>query len=123
MNYEEEPRYRKRAQKQTPTKSKHKHDFANCVYEIPKMRLDETHGLVNDQVELSIGTYCTICGKIGTHFDHAWREKEDRPLWNGWIMGEKWSDEAKKEFDESTRMISFFHIDDLWKQKYVQIGE
>ena len=122
-NLTEIPKHRKRAEKKSPTKADHKHEFVNCVYEIPKLRLDEAQGFVCDQVELSIGTYCPICGKIGTHFDHEWKEKGARPLWNGWLVGERWSAQAEAEFDTRTRTLPFFHVNDLFKQKYVELED
>ena len=117
------PKYRKRSKKKYPGKADHKHKFVNCVYEIPKLRLDEARGFVCDRVELTVGTYCQLCGKIGTHFDLEWKEKEDKPLWNGWVVGEKWSARAEAEFNEQTRTLPFFRVNDMFKQKYVELED
>ena len=117
------PKHRKRAKNKQSTKSDHKHIFENCVYEIPKLRFDEAHGFVYDKVGLSIGTYCPLCGKIGTHFDHEWTEKAERPLWNGWVVGSRWTAKAEAEFDEQTRTLPFFRVNDMFKQKYVELED
>ena len=111
---EDIPRYRKRSNKKAPAKAKHKHEFANCVYVIASVRLDTAHGFVPAQ-RLSIGTYCPMCGKIGTTFDSTWRVDSNR-----WSAFGVWADKAQKEFDESTRTLPVFRIDDVFKQKYVK---
>ena len=120
-DFDDTPRYRKRSHKKTPHKADHKHEFVNCVYGFPELRLDEAHGFVNDGTRLSIGTYCPVCGKIGAHFDPAWREPDEVPKWHHWLVGgSKWSAKAEAEFDERTRTLPFFRIHDMFKQKYVE---
>lgn len=116
--YDDSTRYRKKAKKKTPAKADHRHEFVNCVYEIETIRLDEAHGFVPDS-RFSIGTYCPVCGKIGTHSDEVWQEKELVPRWRG-LYDMKWSERAKTEFDEKTRTLPFFRIHDLFKQKFVE---
>lgn len=117
------PRYRKKASKKTPVKADHRHEFVNCVYELPTVRYDEARGFVPDS-KLSIGTYCRICGKIGVHFDQDGEWKEKEPISRHWgFFGYKWSAKAEAEFDEKTRTLPFFRIDDSFKQKFVKTEE
>ena len=120
-DFDDLPRYRKKAKKKTPAKADHKHEFVNCVYEIDTERLDPSHGFVTD-TRFSIGTYCRVCGKIGTHFDRSWRDSDPVPSWCR-MFCEKWSARAEAEFNEATRTLPLFRIHDLFKQKYVERKE
>lgn len=113
---EDVPRYRKRSYKKTPAKANHKHEFVNCVFEIASERFDDVHGFV-PELRLSIGTYCRLCGKIGTTFDSAWRV--DSGLYSYGVFG-VWSEKAKEELNESTRTLPTFRVDDIFKQKFVK---
>lgn len=110
---DEIPKYRKKAKKNTPKKSKHKHTYEPCVFEY---RVDVPWG--HDNTRKIICSYCSICGKIGAMLD---REK--------WIDSSRgicgyfadWSDAAMAEFNEETRTLPYFFLNDYLKQKYVDI--
>ena len=63
MFEDEIPRYRKRKNKSTPRKAKHKHTEERCLYIFPMSTFDKQHGMV-DEDRLSPGAYCPVCGKV-----------------------------------------------------------
>ena len=111
---EEFPRYRKRSTRRPSKKSNHKHIYKYCVFR------EQFRTPLGFRDEFVIGTYCSICGKIGGRGDL----EED-----GWIFNDahppfihhEWSDKAKKEFDPDTRTLPFFEITDLLNQKFVEV--
>lgn len=107
------PRYRKKAKKRVPVKAKHKHEYVNCVYDIPWRKYDPTHGCVT-AYRRTIGTICPICGKVGTTADDGWRVHARRAY--GYEV--EWSTEAIREFDDSTRTLPFFRLKNMF-QSYV----
>ena len=104
------PRYRKRSNKKAPAKSNHKHEYVNCVYDVPTLRFEQTRGFL-PTTRTAIGTYCKICGKVGDIYDHTWFSVS-----NTWPP--QWSNKAEQEFEESTRTLPRFKLDDLF-QKFV----
>jgi hypothetical protein len=117
---DETPRYRKRAKKKTPKKTDHRHEFRNCVFLMPSIRFDEAHGIVREPDTLfSIGTFCPVCGKIGTTIDWEWISEDAGPRPLHWERC--WSERARREFAESTRTLPCFHLDDEWFTKYVTL--
>ena len=107
-------------QGKTPKKAKHKHNYIACVFEMNNKwhSLDPVHGFV-PKTTLSIGTYCPICGRIGTDNNPEYRERD--PNCRGYR--EIWTEEAQRQFDPETRTLPMFKIDDYWKQKFVDINE
>ena len=112
------PRYKKKKAKKTPVKSDHKHESANCVFEVESIRFDKIHGIV-PATRLVIGTYCPICGRIRSSWNEAYWTPGDRLDTGAWRSGH-WSEEAEKEFDPETRTLPFFQIKDFFTQKYVE---
>ena len=111
--------YKKKSKRKPPRKAKHKHDFYPCVFEYDGMRLDEAHGL-GPYPKSSIGSYCTICGKIsvGTPEEYIrWVQTED-----GFLHSEH-TKAGKKELDRRTRTLPTFRIDDIIQQKFVKIDK
>lgn len=103
------PRHRKRSNKKTPTKSDHKHEYANCVYDVPTLRFEQSRGFL-PTTRTAIGTYCTICGKVGDVYSRSWFSQV-----NTWPP--QWSNEAMQEFDEETRTLPRFKLDDIFQKK------
>lgn len=122
---DEPPKYKKKSHKQHEKKSNHPHVWSNCVYEFdtPDYSKALTTGMKTKR-ELSIGTYCSICGKIGTTMDLSWREDVDLKSWiHSKVIGRDWSDTAKQEFDPKTRTLPCFYIGDwLRHEKYINTG-
>lgn len=105
-----------------PKKSKHKHIYEPCVLESQSMKFDERHGFINDP-QLSIGSYCPVCGKVGSHKlydDDRWYEEILRPVGSFLCYGKKPTEEALREFDPETRTLPFFKLTDYW-QKEVEL--
>lgn len=113
---DDELRYRKKRSR-TVKKSNHKHQYENCVFGYNNLRLDKAHGFVWDDKEFSVGTYCPICGKIGSTIDSEWTTGL---YWRS--KQEYWKPEALREFDEKTRSLPYFWLDDRW-QKSVALFE
>lgn len=115
------PRYRKKAKKKPSAKSDHKHVWENCVYSFDTPVLDSAHGFV-PAPELSIGTYCPVCGKIGTTIDPNWRSSihywPSRAEWIDW-----WKPEIRPQFYPPTRTLPFFRLTDRWNQKFVDFSQ
>lgn len=112
------PKYRKKSIKNVPTKSKHKHEYKFVVFYV------HDKDMFNKPIAYNtIGTCCTICGKIGDIVSHdpSYVEPFDKWVSNSGLIGKKWNDKAKKEFNPETRTLPFFEIKDQWKQKFVEI--
>lgn len=96
-------------------KSKHKHIYEPCVFEVENSygRLDQAHGFVTT-TELKIGTCCPICGKVGSVClmdDERWYQN---PRGNLFTYRNVPTEEALKEFDPETRTLPFYHLDYNW---------
>ena len=121
MRDEEVPRYKKKSKKKPPTKARHKHEYVNCVFGFNKQKFTKERGF-EPEPDMSIGTYCPICGKVGSTFDDAdrWVDHHRRGvMWFGY----DWTDAAKQEFNAETRSLPYFWLDDGWFQKYVEVEE
>lgn len=107
----DEMRYRKKSNSPAPPKAKHKHQYQDCLFEIDWQELDKANGFV-PSTEIVFGSYCPICGKIGG-------AKKDWYIYINKIWRYEYTDEAKKELDESTRTLPLFRIKDF-TQKYIE---
>lgn len=112
---DEVPKYRKKSQKHTPKKAKHKHHYENCVLRCAKWREDQMPGL--DRWKMSIGKYCPECGKIGSICDTDWRVT----LKDRYGYRSVWNDRAISQFNEETRTLPYFVVEDIFKCKYVAL--
>ena len=112
------PRYRKKKNKNTPTKADHKHEFIDCVFEYDSIRLDKAHGWVPDP-KFAIGSYCPVCGRIGTMHNEGWWDDGEK-LPSGALRAGNWSAKAQKEFDPETRTLPFFRVEDIFRQKFIK---
>ena len=99
--------YRKKKKKHRPKKSDHPHQWDDCVYGISFC----------GNFELSVGTYCPICGKVGVPTYYTkWKEQ----VKTGHGMYSEWTKEAEKEFNPKTRTLPYFDID-LFVTKFVDL--
>lgn len=120
--YREERLFHKPTEKKKkPKKANHKHHYEYCVFETVKEygRLDPAHGFM-PTTELTIGTYCPICGKIGSDNvcnDERWYKQEAFRHYSHTVP----TAECLREFDPQTRTLPFFRIEDFW-QKEVQLN-
>lgn len=120
LEYSEETAHKKAAKKQAPKKFKHKHDFADCVLEYNRCRLDRAHGFQWDLPAWEIGTYCRICGKIGDSHTRDYKWVEEGLL----QYPPKWNEAARREFDPATRTLPFFTLKTpLGFDKFVDLTE
>ena len=111
--------YKKKSNRKPPKKSKHKHDYQPCVFEYNGIRLDKAHGFVPDS-KTGFGSYCTICGKIGSYGDERWTRWV--PVNGGPAGHSEYTEEAKAELNPETRTLPTFRIEDIWSQKFVDTG-
>lgn len=120
--YDEVPKYRKKSTKKTPKKADHKHKYVNCVFGYDGILWDKECGFKTIPVK-SIGTYCKICGKVGSVIDQKWL-RETNQWFGDKEYEQRWSDKARAEFDESTRTLPYFWLDERWgSNKYVEIND
>lgn len=115
---DDETRYRKRSARKPPTKSKHKHDYQPCVFEFDGLELSKEHGFTNTKPDAKLGSYCTICGKIGYPDPGRWTTFV--PVQPGAKAGRSvYTDEALAELNKETRTLPTFRLEDVWRQKFV----
>ena len=119
MNFEDEnlTPYKKKSKSKPPKKAKHKHDFNPCVFEYDGIRFDQAHGFVPNH-QTSIGCYCAICGKIGGDIPDGYIQLVQTKD-GSWYS--EHTEAGKKELDEYTRTLPTFRIDDIFRQKFVNI--
>lgn len=108
---EDVPRYRKKVKPHSPAKSKHKHDYQKCLFEynVPTYVNMNGFSVQKDMVHTAIGTYCSICGKVGDI------------NWMSMLNPEKVPDDDKRELNPETRTVPVFWLDDIYKQKFVTL--
>lgn len=115
---DEIPKYRKRSKKRAPKKSKHKHHYENCVFRYTIFREDQVLPFDNfDRWQMSIGEYCPECGKIGAICDTEWKKVEKARYGYQSV----WNDCAIAEFNEETRTLPYFEVENIWKNKFVEL--
>ena len=112
---DEVPKHRKKSQKHPPKKAKHKHHYENCVFRYSTWREDQLPGI--DRWQLSIGEYCPECGKIGSICDTTWRITRK----GQYGYRSVWNDHAILQFNEETRTLPFFVVEDIFKCKCVDL--
>lgn len=119
MFEEEVMPHKKKAKKNTPAKSDHKHEFKPCILTFNEPKYDRRLGFVPTPVE-HFSSYCPVCGKIGSQDHQRWWKWES---WKGTRAGRSvYTDEAKRELDPETRTLPTFHIDSMF-DKFVGLEE
>ena len=109
--------YRKKKRRHPPKKADHKHEFTDCVFEFNP----ETCRYLIDRQEFAIGSYCPICGKVGSTApiggtNGRWKKNIAEPPY----ICPVWTDDAEREFNPATRSLPHFMLND-WFQKYVTL--
>lgn len=120
--FEDVPKYKKKSKKKGLSRSKHKHEYINCVFWQHERILDDVKGFIfGPEIKYSIGAYCPICGKIGTTYDSSWTvNNKDYSVCFMTVFKTEWNDAAKREFDEKTRTLPCFQLNDgEFFQKFV----
>lgn len=97
-------RYKKKSARKVPAKSNHKHSFQPCILDSYGVEYSREIGFYQVP-ELSVGTYCSICGK----------------LHNRWFGG--YTDEERKQLNPASRTWPMFHVEDMIRTKYVNIED
>ena len=113
--------YKKRSKYQAVPRSKHTHDYQDCVYEYESIvRFDKVHGFINGE-NRCLGTYCSICGKIGkTSTTEKWYHRQhDRET--DWHIRIDYTEDALRELDVKTRTLPTFFLNDYFRQKFVDL--
>ena len=98
-------------------KSKHKHQYEECLIQYRSTFIGKTH------LNISLYTYCTICGKINERF------KENKSIVKDYIrtvdtsIGKCYSHIPDEELYERYKdKLPVFFVEDIWKDKYVNLG-
>lgn len=100
-----------------PKKSKHKHIYEPCVYQLSvKQGIYDTVKEFAPDIVNTIGSYCPICGKVGTIY------LREEPWYTdiGIVPGKSPTERALREFKSETRTLPCFELADLW-QKEVEL--
>ena len=114
---EDQMPHKKKAKKKHIKKADHKHDFQPCVFSYPTEKFDKHRGMFQTTEE-SIGSYCTICGKIGEqHFPWVFEFVPMRP--GAHIGRYERTEDAKKELNPETRTFPTFHLNDYFRDKFI----
>lgn len=118
-NQDDIPKYKKKSENKPPTKSKHKHDYQDCLFEWdnPNGRFTRESGWIT-QHEIFGGSYCKICGKIKHTASFEWHNIVHE--FHGYCS--RLSERAKQEINPETRTLPLFKLDDFWNQKYIDIA-
>lgn len=112
---DDEMRYRKKSKKHGLKRSNHKHDYHPCVYEFNGVTYDSTYGFVPKK-DIILGQYCIICGRIKLVTPENYKDFSASNLFQ-----DKYNFLGNKEINPETRTIPTFWIDDIWKQKFVDL--
>ena len=121
MYNDEVIKYKKKAKKKVPKKAKHKHEFADCVFEYNMKSYDREKGFVVKPIGQDFGGYCVICGRIHRGIGLGGLTNWYTKTLYGASVCYKLSDEAKKELDPKTRTLPTFWVDDYFNQKFVDL--
>lgn len=109
--------HKKKAKRKGIKKTDHKHDFQPCVFEYSTEKFDKHRGML-PSTEESIGSYCTICGKIGDKYCPL--VFEFVPFRQGGHIGRnEHTEEAKRELNPETRTFPTFHLNDYFRDKFI----
>lgn len=112
--------YRKKSQRKPPPKAKHRHDYQPCLIMSDGIEIDKAHGVIpKTKDQLHFGSYCTICGKIGSPDFDRWHIT----IHEGDCVRPGYTDEALKELNPETRTLPTFYVPDCFSQRFVDLKE
>jgi len=81
-------------------------------------RITKEHGVTWDEPDVGVGSYCTICGKLGdVDVDRWWRWEQVMPGAGRSVLTE----EAERELNPNTRTLPTFWVEDRFSQKYINL--
>lgn len=102
------------------SKSNHKHEYKDCVFEYNENKFSRVHGYI-PQKRSVIGSYCPICGKIGERLGLPDRWSYPRKVQGKDYWETIFTEEYIREINPDTRTIpTFFLIDGLY-QKHIYL--
>jgi hypothetical protein len=114
--------YKKKSTGTGTKKSKHKHIYEQCILSYPDDWWTKTN-LRHRQRTPIVGTYCPVCGKIGTVKDRSrWYKKEAVFTGNVQWARTVLTEEGEREMNPRTRTLPYFEIDDPFA-KFVELKE
>ena len=123
--YESEiPKYLKQKESnvsKSKKKSKHKHYYEECLIQY-NMKI----GLINKPSILitSLGSYCTICGKIGDRFKKDKSIVKDYERTVDSTVGKCYQVMTSEElYEKYHNKLPVFFVENYWKDGYVNLGQ
>lgn len=122
--YENEvPKYRKQKESnisKAKAKSKHKHHYEECLIQY------DIDFLKEKCIHTALGSYCTICGKIGDRFKEDksivkdYIRKVDSPFMNRKCYSRMSGEELYEEYNNK---MPVFFVNDMYEDRYVNLEE
>ena len=123
--YESEiPKYLKQKESnvsKSKKKSKHKHQYEECLIQY-NMKI----GLINKPSILitSLGSYCTICGKIGDKFKKDKSIVKDYERTVDATVGKCYQVMTSEElYEKYHNKLPVFFVENYWKDGYVNLEQ
>ena len=123
--YESEiPKYLKQKESnvsKSKKKSKHKHYYEECLIQY-NMKI----GLINKPIILitSLGSYCTICGKIGDRFKKDKSIVKDYERTVDATVGKCYQVMTSEElYEKYHNKLPVFFVENYWKDGYVNLEQ
>ena len=123
--YESEiPKYLKQKESnvsKSKKKSKHKHYYEECLIQY-NMKI----GLINKSSILitSLGSYCTICGKIGDRFKKDKSIVKDYEHTDDAPVGKCYQIMTSEElYEKYHNKLPVFFVENYWKDGYVNLEQ
>ena len=123
--YESEiPKYLKQKESnvsKSKKKSKHKHQYEECL-----IQYNIKIGLINKPSILitSLGSYCTICGKIGDRFTKDKSIVKDYERIVDATVGKCYQVMTSEElYEKYHNKLPVFFVDDIFKEKCVDLEQ
>lgn len=97
-------------------KSKHKHHYEECLIQYKSDFDNKTH------IYTTLGSYCTVCGKIGDKF------KDSKSIVKDYIrivdspIGKCYTRIPEDELYENYHdKMPVFYVEDIYKEKYINL--
>ena len=102
-------------------KSKHKHHYEECLIQHPFSFAGNT------SIHTQLNSYCTICGKIGGYLKNGKYTKEAELLQKQRQEEDKHfrviSISGKELYEKYHDKLPVFFVDDIYKEKYVDLEQ
>lgn len=123
LEHQEIPKHKKKTKSNTSkskSKSKHKHKYEECL-----IQYDFHFRYTNNISRItSLGSYCTVCGKIGERLKDTIvtdYEREGSILLNGKYKTYRSYISSEELYEKYHNKLPVFFVEDMFKEKYVTI--